>query len=194
MSHHIYTTPGFITHSRPHGESGKFFLIFTRELGMIGVTAQGVRLSQSKLRYYTQDFSYGLFSVVRGKEVWRMTGSKEMVGGGEVTDIENKKVFVRVLQLLNRLLPGEEKNERLFEVIEKFYIFLSENRQKEILELVEYLTVLRILYFLGYVSNEVSFSFLLSEPTITDNTLDETKKLKSQIIKEINSGLKESQL
>jgi len=78
MAHHVYTTEGFLVHSQPSGEAGKFFLVFSRELGMVGATAQGVRLSQSKLRYYTQDFYYGLYSFVRGKDVWRMTGAKDI--------------------------------------------------------------------------------------------------------------------
>src|SRR3954464_15134396 len=101
MAHHIYTTPGFIIHSAPQSESGKYFLVFTRDLGMVGATAQGVRLSQSKLRYYTQDYSFSLFSLVRGKDVWRMVGAKEIEGVGEVRE-ENKKLWVRILTLLRR--------------------------------------------------------------------------------------------
>jgi DNA repair protein RecO len=191
MSHHIYTTPGYIVHSASHGEAGKFFLVFTRDLGMIGATAQGVRLSQSKLRYYVQDFSYGLFSLVRGKEVWRMTGAKEIEGVGEVHE-ENKKLYVRVLSLLKRLLPGEEKNERLFEVMNNFYNYLNkEVREKE---LVEYTTVLRILNHLGYISNKDNLDGVLSNSLLNKEVLDFVKVNKKPILEAINNALKESQL
>lgn len=192
MAHHVYTTPGFLVHSSPHGEAGKFFLVFTRDLGMIGATAQGVRLSQSKLRYFTQDFSYSLFSVVRGKEVWRMTGAKEVEGVGEVTGTEERKLVVRILTLLKRLLPGEEKNERLFEVIEKFYKYLSSNNLK--IELVEYLIVLRILNSLGYISSKDIFMDILPSADINEEILEKVSKVKESILKEINNALKESQL
>jgi DNA repair protein RecO len=191
MAHHVYTTPGFIVHSQPSGEAGKYILVFTRDLGMIGCTAQGVRLSQSKLRYYTQDYFFGLFSVVRGKDVWRMTGAKEIEGVGEVKE-DNFKLWVRVLTLLKRLLPGEEVNEKLFEILEKFYKFLcSEVKEKE---LVEYVTVLRILDSLGYTSNQLFLMNILSTTDLNEQIINEAKISKDEILEEINNGLKESQL
>jgi DNA repair protein RecO len=186
MPHHIYTTPGFLIHSSPHGESGKFFLVFTRDLGMVGATAAGVRLSQSKLRYYTQDYSFSLFSLVRGKDVWRMTGAKEIEGEGEVKE-ENKKLWVQVLSLLKRLVPGEEQNERLFKVIENVHKYLCENIAEK--DVVEYLTVLRILNVLGYVSEQ---DFVGEE--INSGVLEKVKAQKEAILKMINNGLKQSQL
>lgn len=187
MAHHVYTTPGFLIHSQPSGEAGKFFLVFTRELGMIGATAQGVRFSQSKLRYYTQDFYFGLYSFVRGKEVWRMTGAKEMEGVGEVKE-ENKKLWVQILTLLKRLVPGEEQNIPLFEVVTKLHEKLCEDLTKEERELVEYLTVLRILNTLGYVSEKIEGE------EITDEVLAKVRNDKDAILKAINHGLKQSQL
>ncbi len=191
MAHHIYTTPGFIVHSAPQSEAGKYFLVFTRELGMVGCTAQGVRLSQSKLRYYTQDYSLSLFSLVRGKEVWRMVGAKEIEGMEEVEE-GNKKLWVRILALLRRLLPGEEINERLFKIIENLYVTLTvEVKEKE---LVEYITVLRILDSLGYISNQSIFLSILSTVDLNDEVFAEARGSKDEILKEINEGLKESQL
>lgn len=191
MAHHVYTTPGFIVHSQPSSEAAKYFLVFTRELGMIGATAQGVRLSQSKLRYYTQDYYYGLFSVVRGKDVWRMTGAKEIDGIGEVKE-ENMKLYVQILSLLKRLLPGEEVNEKLFDIIEKFHNFLTKEVAEK--ELVEYVTVLRMLDSLGYTSNQLFLMNILSTSDLNEQVLKEAKISKEEIVEEINSGLKESQL
>ncbi len=194
MSHHIYTTPGFIVHSSSHGEAGRFFLAFTRDLGMIGAIAQGVRLSQSKLRYYTQDFSFSLFSLVRGKEVWRMTGAKELPGASsEISDADNKKLFVRVLLLLKRLLHGEEKNDKLFEIMDSVYIFLSKDEISEKRELVEYVTVLRILHCLGYI-RKTSLDIFFESESLNDEILEKLKTQKDGVIKEINNALKESQL
>lgn len=191
MSHHIYTTPGFIVHSTPYGEAGKFLLIFTRDLGMVGAVAQGIRLSQSKLRYHTQDYSYSLFSLVRGKEVWRVTGANEIDEACEV-DIENQKLYVRILSLLKRLLSGEEKNEKLFEVMKSMRMHLVSHSND--LESVEYLTVLRILDCLGYISSHEVYKDLLSDTKIDEQVLQRVIQNKMRIIQEINNGLKESQL
>ncbi len=193
MSHHIYTTPGFIVHSAPHAEAGKYFLIFTRDLGMIGATAQGVRLSQSKLRFHAQDFSCSLFSIVKGKEVWRMTGAKEIEGKDDIKNADDLKLYARILSLLRRLVSGEEKNEKLFDIIYGFHEFLTKNPlQKEEREMLEYLVVLRMLNELGYVKN--TFGELVTGQEIDEDILEKVKENKDQIVKEINSGLKESQL
>ena len=194
MAHHIYTTPGFLVHSSASGEAGKYYLVFTRDLGMIGATAQGVRLSQSKLRYYTQDFALSLFSVVRGKEIWRMTGAKDIEGKGSISNTENRKLYVRILTLLKRLLPGEEKNERLFEIIECFHDFLvSENLGKEERESTEYLTVLRILNSLGYIHTQ-NLELFCNDNQLQREVLEQLKPQKDEVLKAINNALKESQL
>src|SRR3989338_4347951 len=73
----IHTTPGFIIASRPYGETGKILSIFTRDIGLVGAVAQGIRLEKSKLRYHTQDYSFGTFSFVRGRELWRLTDARD---------------------------------------------------------------------------------------------------------------------
>jgi DNA repair protein RecO len=189
MPHHIYTTPGFLVHSAPHGESGKFFLVFTRDLGMIGATAQGVRLLQSKLRYNTEDYSLSLFSFVRGKEVWRMTGAHEIEGVENIAP-DNMKLWVQILALVKRLVPGEEHNENLFQVLEKLHEFLAQRMEKK--ELVEYLTVLRILNLLGYLVGKDFAKYYGSE--INQETLGHIEDEKDLILRAINNGLKQSQL
>lgn len=183
--HHIYTTPSFIVHSSPHGESGKFLLIFTRDFGMIGATAQGIRLDQSKLRYHIQDFDHADISIVRGKEVWRLTGAHE-IDHEKIT-----KVHIQVLKLLKRLLQGEDKNEKLFEIIDGLYKTKIEESD---FEFVESLTVLRILNSLGYVKENKIFAEILSSHQITPEFVEYVKQHKSMIIKEINTALKESHL
>ncbi len=80
----IQTTPGFIIDSRAYGEAGKMLFIFTRDLGLVMAVAQGIRFERSKLRPFTQDYSFGEFSFVRGKEMWRLTSAQEFDESGEL--------------------------------------------------------------------------------------------------------------
>lgn len=172
--HHIYTTPAFVINSAPHGEAGKFLLLFTKDFGMIGAVAQGIRLSQSKLRYHVQDFSFCIVSIVKGKEVWRLTGAHEIEGNAKPDILQ-----IKILKLLKRLLQGEEKNEKLFGIIENLYKDEIKSGESEIVECV---TVLKILNSLGYVSdNDLAL-------------IDNAKENKSKMIKVINLALNESQL
>lgn len=183
--HHIYTTPAFVVHSSPHGEAGKFLLLFTRDFGMIGATAQGIRLAQSKLRYHTQDASFSNISVVRGKEMWRVTGAHEL------PHAIRGPIHLKILKLLKRLLHGEDKNEKLFNIIEELY---NTEIKEEDYEIVECLTVLRILDTLGYVRSTSNIGVLLGGVSIDNDSISIAKENKSNIVTVINSALKLSNL
>lgn len=183
--HHVYTTPAFIIHSSAHGEAGKFLLLFTKDFGMIGATAQGIRLSQSKLKYHIQDMDFSEVSVVRGKEVWRLTGANEI----EHKDIT--PVHMKMLKLLKRLLQGEESNEKLFEIIEELY---QSEFGEEQYDTVEFLTVLRILNSLGYIQTTDIISPFLENNSLNLEMIEKFAPLKKQALQIINAALKESQL
>jgi DNA repair protein RecO len=186
--HHIYTNPAFIVHSSPYGEAGKFLLLFTKDFGMIGAVAQGIRLTQSKLRYHIQDFNLSMVSIVRGKEVWRLTGAHEIESENED---ELSQLQIKILKLLKRLLHGEEKNEKLFEIVEELY---KNKIKKDEEDLVECLIVLRVLNTLGYIKNTEELSIFLENKYITAELIELIKQKKMAIIDVINSALKESQL
>jgi recombinational DNA repair protein (RecF pathway) len=183
--HHIYTTPAFIIHSTQHGEAGKFLMMFTKDFGMIGATAQGIRLIQSKLRYHTQDSSYSNISIVRGKEVWRLTGAQELAYQ------KNNILYLKILRLLKRLLQGEERNEKLFNIVEQLYLTAIEEKDHTIAEL---LTVLRILNTLGYVGYIDELGEFLANDHINTDLLLKFSKFKPKVVKIINESLKQSQL
>ena len=78
MHHHIYHTQGFVLSSRNVGEANKILTVFTRELGLIRATVQGIRLNKSKLKFSIQDLSFATIDFVKGKEVWRITSAKSI--------------------------------------------------------------------------------------------------------------------
>ena len=75
--HHIHHTEGIILGSKNYGEAGKYFFIFTRELGMIYASAQGVRKITSKLRFILQDYAYVKIDLVAGRDFWRVTSASK---------------------------------------------------------------------------------------------------------------------
>jgi len=75
--HHIYHTEGIILGNKNYGEAGKYYSVFTRDLGMIYASAQGVRKMSSKLRFILQDFSCIKMDFVRGKDFWRITSASK---------------------------------------------------------------------------------------------------------------------
>ena len=197
MSHHIYHTEGFILRGESVGEANKYFSIFTKDFGMIGATAQGIRLLKSKLRYSLQDYSYSRISLVKGKHIWRIVGAiKENDLHRSLNGSRDKfELLAKTFALLLRLVRGEEKNEILFNHISSACEFLEkENLDGNLLRNCENLLIMRILHSLGYMAESPNFKELLSSVVWTKDLVSKMSPLGRDAVLQINKALKETQL
>ena len=196
MSHTIYTTEGFILKSANFSEANKYYFIFTKEFGLIRAAAQGVRHLKSKLRYGLEDFSLSQVSLVRGREIWRLTSAEKKL------NLKNKEkllVLSRFFALLLRLLHGEEKNDFLFDSVKEGMLFLEnynleDKNKEEILVNFECIIALRILSSLGYIGKIADFDQFITSSGFTPELLVAMSPLKTKAIIEINKSLKETHL
>jgi recombinational DNA repair protein (RecF pathway) len=190
--HTIHTTEGFILKSLNFGEANRYFFIFSQEFGLIKSTAQSVRQLKSKLRYGLEDYSLSLLSVVRGREVWRITNAEKLI---KISEPERLSLLSRLFSLLLRLLHGEEKNERLFAHLRAGVDFLvTANLMSEDLSNFECIMALRILSALGYIGQLGDFDQFIQSPYFTPELLTAMSTLKSRAILEINKSLHETHL
>lgn len=195
--HNIYTTEGFILKSMPFGEANRYFLIFTKDFGLIRATAQGVRLLKSKLRYSLVDNSLVTLSVVRGKDLWRITSAQSRTSAHEAFKNRPKEFTLinRVFSLVLRLVHGEEKNERLFTDLHEAVSFLNQNTLSAIqLHNFECILALRLLFDLGYLSGVGDFENFVSSSEFNLDLISSLDDIKGKAIGEINKSLKASQL
>jgi len=192
--HHIYHTEGIILGSKNYGEAGKYYTIFTRDLGLVNASAQGVRKISSKLRFVLQDFSYLKIDLVRGKDFWRITNVSKT---NKLEDISRQhstfEIFINISKLLKRLLTGEYPNEILFDDLLDGLIFLEKCKVAEELRNIEVVVVLRILNHLGYVGDNESLKNIIKLP-YGDGLVVEAKKNRTKIVSEINHALHETHL
>ena len=193
--HHIYTTKAIIIRSIPIGEANKYYFLLTEDLGFIRATAQGVRLDKSKLKGHLQDFCFVEISLVKGKDIWRIT-SVQTIEAGDFIKNTNKLIAIKnVFNLLTRLLHGEEKNEALFASVESFYNFLLKNNLNlENIKNLETITVLRILYYLGYFKKTFELSDYVMDYDLSLDILDLFNKNRQIAILDINNALNETHL
>lgn len=194
MHHHIYHTQGFVLSSRNVGEANKILTVFTRELGLIRATVQGIRLNKSKLKFSIQDLSFATIDFVKGKEVWRITSAKSITSFPLARANNDSLVLImRISSLLERFCGPEISNEKIFdELIQALYI-LDDNVENSTREALELHLVLRIMHELGYIGE----SDLLSRYLMTSFDKDKTENLlkeRQSIISHINKALSESQL
>jgi len=191
--HHIYHTEGIILGSKDYGETGKYYSIFTRDLGMIYASAQGVRKMSSKLRFILQDFSYLKIDLVKGKDFWRITSASKTNELEKLLEPENFEVFVNISKLLKRLLAGEDPNKDLFfDLISGLHI-LEKAKIKEELRNIEAIIVLRVLNNLGYIGgNEILKDFIKSP--FEEDLVFKVSENRIKILNQINKALKETHL
>jgi hypothetical protein len=116
---------------------------------------------------------------------------------------DSNKTFVltSVLDLLIQLLPGQDKNEDLYNVVMMALIFLKENDLKESeVRSFESILVLRILYCLGYLDKDkeiregVLYSTFLDLWEWDTSLLAKIQKDRKRVIYHINKSLQSSQL
>ena len=195
MSHHIYHTEAIILGSNNFGESGRYFNIFTRELGMIHARAFGIRKISSKLRFIMQDFSHIKVDLVRGKDSWRITSASKIGKLNTISKSMNTTIVVgRIAKLLNRLLSGEEANEPLFtDVLSGLFLLEKSIDDVNGLRNIELVLVLRILFHLGYFSGDEITTDLINTP-IEYELLAQASNNRNFILSKINKALKETHL
>ncbi len=191
--HHIFHTEGIILWSKNYGETGKYYSIFTKDLGMIYASAQGVRKMSSKLRFVLQDFSYIKLDLVRGKDFWKITSASKTGQLEKISNEDNLEIVENISRLLKRLLAGEESNASLFGELLRGFQALEISGSAEELRNIEIILVLRILSHLGYIGDgQISGRFINSP--LEGELVFEISKNKAKILYEINKALRETHL
>ena len=192
--HHIYHTEGIILGSKNYGEAGRYYFIFTRDLGMVYASAQGVRKMSSKLRFVLQDFFYVKIDLVRGKDFWRLTSASKTNCLENISKRPGTlKVFVNISRLLKRLLAGEDANQVLFADLLNGFSILEKSETMEDLRNIEAIMVLRILHNLGYIGGDETLKNLIKSPFESELVLQVVKS-RAKILLEINKALQETHL
>ncbi|MDE2038231.1 MAG: DNA repair protein RecO [Patescibacteria group bacterium] len=190
----IHTTEGFVIGSAPYGEAGKIVSLLTRDFGLVSAVAQGIRLERSKLRYHVQDLSFGSFSLVRGKEFWRLTSASPSAAPARPPHPAGRALLARVAALLRRLLHGEGADPGLFECVDACARTLAAGGigADGRLETLESVTVSRILRALGYIAAGPDAG---AEPAgLGPADLDRLSAKRAEMNREINRALKASHL
>ncbi len=193
MSYTIYHTEGFVLTSFDSGEANKFFYIYTKDFGLIGATAQGVRHLKSKLRFSLQDLSFVNVSLVRGKGVWRIVNAR--MHDESIADVvshkEKRIVFSRIISLIRRLVNGEQADDALYRVLRNGYSYLeSPEPSKSDLRNLEIMSVLQILYILGYLAPPQEYLSFIESDVVSLSLLRAMDDVQKDAISVINTTLR----
>jgi DNA repair protein RecO len=139
MAYSVYTTEGIILAKKDFGEAERMFYIFTEEFGMIKAVARGVRYIKSKLRPNLDLFCYNNFSLIKVRDIWKITDAAEIA---VIKNPEDIKFFAKIAVFLTRMIKGEEKNDFIWSELKK--LFFSPEDELSFLA--------KVLHNLGYIS------------------------------------------
>lgn len=165
--YHLYQTPGIALSLRDIGEADCTLSLLTSDLGLVRARVKSARAPHSKLCAGIQPFSIGLYSLVRGREFWKLTGACAFTNAYYAlgNNVHAQHALARLNALIERTVFGEERDEELFAHMRDVYQFvLREALEAEELRCVERAGTLRVLGRLGYVPQTPLTHTLLNEP------------------------------
>ncbi len=145
-----YTTEAFILREYEQGENDFVYKVWTKEFGIIFVLARSIRKVNAKLRPIAKKNNFVLMTLVKGKEVWRLTGIEE----NKEKLIENqyaKEVKKIISEYINKYIEEKKTYKNLFEKLKYLIIFEKEKEVYEISKLKK-LILFIVLVEAGYAN------------------------------------------
>lgn len=191
--HDIITTEGIVLKSFPRREADRFYMIFSRELGVIYVSAQGIRKGHSKLSHAIDDFAHGSYSLVKGKEAWRLVGAE--IKKNLFRSVRSKQVFARLRNILSLIADTVDESVDIRTVFDKLLelsVFLEDNAGKP--KLVESAELLFLSFFLdkeGRMQKGALEEGIIAECSFSEESLRTVLEKKDDILAFINGGIAE---
>lgn len=194
MAHHRYQTEAIILGNVPRGESNRVFFLFTKEVGLISASAQGVRKLSSKLQFSLSDFGHADIDLIRGQDIWRIVDAQERTPHPFQGRMEHMRVFARATRLVRRLVHGERKEEVLFSDMCQFRVFLAHEELSPLeCRAAEITMTIKALIHLGYGGGGEHTEHIATEP-FSRALLSQASLQSRTLVPFINTRLKESHL
>lgn len=142
-------TEGIILSELRFRDTSKILTIYTKELGKISVMAKGAYRPKSKLLASTQPFSYNEFQFSKGKNFYYINQIDIIDTFYNIRNkIERIAFGFFILELLDKSIIEEEKNEKVFGLLAKSLKILS-NLDRDYLKFITSYE-LKYVSFLGY--------------------------------------------
>lgn len=187
--HKLYITDGIVLGKRGLGEANALVVVLTRGHGLLRAHARSSRVERSKLRYGLETLSEGRFTFVRGRRDWRLTGVKDVRNDFRNSDAAMRRSAGRIARLLLRLIHGEEISSALYvSVIEGLHSLVRAG-DKNTVENIEALLVLRILFHLGYLPDTEELRPFVEADFFSYELASKVEASRKMLIKAINESL-----
>jgi recombinational DNA repair protein (RecF pathway) len=190
--HTLHTTKAFVLQRYPHGESNYTYKLLTQKLGLLYAHGQGVRELKNRNKYALRVGQLSQITLVKGREVWRITGAQNYNAWKSVSEIP---LYVRkILRFVGKMLAVEDESEKIFTIVEECFLESSKNKE-ETGVLLEALTMFRLMDAFGFVARpieEKSIAQFLEYEPVSKDLLKRASKHKQTLITRVNNALEEA--
>ncbi len=187
-----YQTDALVLGTVPQGEADMRVTLFTREFGLIRARASAARKESSRMRYGLQSYTQARVSLVRGTSGWRAAGARAEASL-RTSCREAHASFARVARLTIRLVPGEEKNEKLFLLLCSAHAAFNQATPEQC-ALMELVCVAQVLHTLGYLSNEALGTVHAADTLFSIDSLTHVSTAQDELLTLVNRALTETHL
>lgn len=147
-----YRTQGFILKKINRGEADQLLTIYTKDFGKLKILGRAIRKITSKLRSGADIFYLSEIEFIQGKTYKTLTDASVIKNFKDIKkDLKKLKIAHKIAKLLNVFLRGEEKDDKLWDLLNEVFNKLN-NLQFTIsnLRLLCYYFLWNFLSTLGY--------------------------------------------
>lgn len=204
-----FTTKSLIINHYINGEHDSMLKVYTEDFGLIMVLAKSLRKRDSKLKAHVRKYHYANLTLVKGREIYRLTGATEILHKKVTDDIKTKdslinkqNLIAEISKLIERLYGGEIKQASLFNKIFNYINhYYNQDNNIEINSKIEYSLYRMVIYAtilieLGHMdANVLGVQDINEYKSMSIDTLLLNASLyKNNINKELHRSIKESML
>lgn len=147
-----YRTQGFVLKRKDFGEADRFYWIFTKDFGMLEILAKGIRKIKAKLKSPMELFNLIEVEFIQGKAQKTLTDALVIESFSNLKkDLKRLKISFKIAEIFDKLLKGEERDERIWQLLKEVFDKLNELEIKNWkLEILYYYFLWNFLNLLGY--------------------------------------------
>jgi DNA repair protein RecO (recombination protein O) len=157
-----YKTEGIIIGRFNSNEFDKLLVVYTRECGKILVKAKSLRKKEAKMKAQLEIFNHVRLLLAKGKNIDTITGAALVCGFPNLrSSLEAVAASYYIAELLDKMIVGPERDERIWQLAYKFFNFLEEKpRDKKTIQKLISRFEYNLLAFLGHKSQKEKKSYL----------------------------------
>lgn len=177
----LYKTEGIIIRRFDSNDFDKLLVVYTKDFGKILIKAKSLRKKAAKLKESLESFNYINLLLAHGKNIDTITG---VVIVNSFPALKSHLLSVAtayyMLELIDKLVVAPEKDERIWQLILKAFIFLEQKQHsptkiQELLSRFEH----NLITYLGYQPIEKQKSYLDYIESLCQQPIESFQFLKS---------------